>query len=101
MLSGLPACGKTELDVAYAHAMATERPDLVGLSEMDRYGAVVFLALDSERAEEFKMRGEAFRKYHGLQPRLDFKYGRIYTSLTTAVPGEVSSNRQELEVGRG
>ena len=73
MLSGLPACGKTELDVAYAHAMATERPDLVGLSEMDRYGAVVFLALDSERAEEFKMRGEAFRKYHGLQP-CDFKH---------------------------
>jgi AAA domain len=73
MLSAMPEAGKTILDVGYAHAIATERPDLMGLSEIDRYGAVAIIALDNERADEFDLKGKAFRKHHGLQPT-DFKH---------------------------
>jgi AAA domain/Primase C terminal 2 (PriCT-2) len=73
MTNGLPAGGKTKLAIAYAHAIATERPGLAGISEIDRHGAVAFIALDNERREEFDLEGKAFRKHHGLQPG-DFKH---------------------------
>ena len=73
MLSAMPEAGKTILDVGYAHAIATERPSLVGLSEIDRHGAVAIIALDNERADEFDLKGRAFRRQHGLW-RDDFKH---------------------------
>jgi hypothetical protein len=73
MLSAMPEGGKTILSVGYSHAIATERPGLMGLSEIDRHGAVAIIALDNERADEFDLKGQAFRKHHSLQPG-DFKH---------------------------
>jgi AAA domain/Primase C terminal 2 (PriCT-2) len=73
MLSAMPEGGKTILSVGYSHAIATERPSLMGLSEIDRHGAVAIIALDNERADEFDLKGRAFRKHHSLLPG-DFKH---------------------------
>jgi hypothetical protein len=65
-MNGMPGGGKSGLAVAYANAIAAEKPELAGLSKIERCGTVVIIAADGERAEEFKRKDEAFRALHGL-----------------------------------
>jgi hypothetical protein len=65
-MNGMPGGGKSGLAVAYANAIAAEKPELAGLSKIERCGAVVIVAADGERADEFKRKDEAFRALHGL-----------------------------------
>ena len=71
--NGLPTAGKSFLSVTFANAIATERHDLAGLDRIERPGAVVIIAADSEGAEEFQRKDAAFRQYHGLT-NADFKH---------------------------
>jgi hypothetical protein len=71
--NGLPTAGKSFLSVTFANAIATERHDLAGLDRIERPGAVVIIAADSEGAEEFQRKDAAFRQYHGLT-NTDFKH---------------------------
>ena len=71
--NGLPTAGKSFLSVTFANAIATERHDLAGLDRIERPGAVVIMAADSEGAEEFQRKDAAFRQYHGLT-NADFKH---------------------------
>jgi hypothetical protein len=64
--NGSPSAGKSSLAVTYAHAIVTGRPGLAGLDRIERGGDVVIIAADGERAEEFKLKSEGFRKLHGL-----------------------------------
>jgi hypothetical protein len=71
--NGLPTAGKSFLSVTFADAIATERHDLAGLDRIERPGAVVIIAADSEGEEEFQRKDAAFRQYHGLT-NADFKH---------------------------
>jgi hypothetical protein len=71
--NGMPTAGKSFLSVTFANAVATERHDLAGLDRIERPGAVVIIAADSEGAEEFHRKDAAFRQYHGLT-NADFKH---------------------------
>ena len=71
--NGLPTAGKSFLSVTFANAIATERHDLAGLDRIERPGAVVIIAADSEGAEEFQRKDAAFRQYHGVT-NADFKH---------------------------
>jgi hypothetical protein len=64
--NGSPAAGKTFLAVTYANAIAAEKPALAGLDRIERAGAVVIVAADGERAEEFQRKDQAFREYYNL-----------------------------------
>jgi len=66
VMAGTPGLGKSALAVAAMNAIACERPDLVGLSDIKRAGACVYIAADSEKVDEFKRRDEAFRQHHRL-----------------------------------
>lgn len=68
VLQGLPGKGKSAIAVAYMNAIACEKPELVGLNEIRRAGACVYVAADNEKADEFKRRDEAFRQQHRLGP---------------------------------
>jgi hypothetical protein len=71
--NGLPTAGKSFLSVTFANAIATERHDLAGLDRIERPGAVVIIAADSEGAEEFQRKDAAFRQYPGLT-NADFRH---------------------------
>jgi hypothetical protein len=71
--NGSPAAGKTMLAASYANAIAAEKPLLAGLDRIERAGAVVFIAADGERAEEFQRKDQAFRQYYNLSNG-DFRY---------------------------
>jgi hypothetical protein len=73
VLNGVPGQGKTAIAVAYMNAIACEKPALVGLSEIRRAGACVYMAADGEKADEIKRRDEAFRQRHGLTSS-DYKH---------------------------
>jgi hypothetical protein len=73
VLQGVPGKGKTAVVVAYMNAIACEKPALVGLSDIRRAGACAYMAADSEKADEFKRRDEAFRQRHRLTTA-DYKH---------------------------
>jgi hypothetical protein len=92
VLQGIPGKGKTAVAVATMNTIASEKPGLVGLSEVLRCGASVYMAADSEKADEFKRRDEAFRQRHGLTDA-DFRHN-IYVvdepgAFLEKLPGDV------------
>jgi hypothetical protein len=72
---GAPAIGKSALALAYALAIAYERPDLAGEKELTRLGDVVIVS-NEDSSDDYRKRLQGLLRKHnliGVPPKWDIK----------------------------